>query len=63
MTTESLDQTPAPTICAWMGRNIQELSEEELLVVVKHLARKLEDERENHQRTLRMWELCRKSKG
>ena len=50
-----------PTICMWMGKNIEDLSKEELLEVVRHLGREVKEARESHQGTLRMWGMCRKA--
>ena len=44
-----------PTVCTWMGRNIEELSKEELINAVKQLGREIEVERNAHLRTIDMW--------
>jgi hypothetical protein len=61
MTDKSLSDTDQPTVMFWMDRRIEELTKEELIEAVKTLGRQVNRQREDHQQTLRMWELCRKA--
>jgi hypothetical protein len=47
----------------WRGRPLEELTREELIRVVIHLTGLERWAREDHQRTLRMWDHCRKERG
>ena len=49
-----------PTIATWMGKNIEELSKQELLDIVRKLGRDVEEERKRHQATLEILGLYRK---
>ena len=61
MTSPHVTNSEYQTICTWMGRNIEELSKEELVDVVKQLGRNLEEERKRHMGTLDMWAAFRRA--
>ena len=50
-------------IVTWCGRDIEELSKEELIEVVKCLGREIERARDAHRCTLEMWEVCRNARS
>lgn len=52
-----------PTINTWRGRNIEDLTREELLEMVRHLGRTLIASHDDHRRTFRAWEMCRKARS
>lgn len=45
----------ADNVTLWMGRSLDEMNRDELLELVKHLARQIDDERKRHMNTLDMW--------
>jgi hypothetical protein len=47
------NNTP-PIIATWLGRNIKDLSKEELIEAVLYLGGELNRERESHKKTLEM---------
>lgn len=58
--TKSICNT-VPTITTWRGMNIEEMPREILIDVVRELGREVEHQRESHEQTFRMWEMCRKT--
>lgn len=51
------------TIALWHGRRLEELSREELEEAVRELGREIARERNSHQRTLEIWEHCRRRRA
>ena len=50
------------TIVTWMGAPLEEMSKQELIGAVRQIGKLLVDARDNHDRTFRMWEMCRKAR-
>lgn len=52
-----------PSVALWAGRPITEMTQPELVDVVNQLARMLEQAREDHARTLRIWNAARMARS
>lgn len=54
--------SPDRAIVTWRGIQLEEMSKQELIDAIRILGKMWDDSCDNHARTFRMWEICRKAR-